>query len=160
MVQMSSIRATDRGTQAPIGENAVKQTVLIIDDALMIREMLRKVLESEGLDVIEASDGEEALRVAEEHTPDICIVDVFLPKRGGLSVMSELAKRIGAGRIIAITGGENFDAQTVLELAQPLEVADALAKPIDTAKLLESVRRILPDARPRPGNNGDSSANA
>ncbi|TVM18941.1 response regulator [Oceanidesulfovibrio indonesiensis] len=154
------MRATDGSRRTPIGDNAVKQTVLVIDDALMIREMLRKVLESEGLDVIEASDGEEALRVADEHRPDICIVDVFLPKRGGLSVMSELAKRIGAGRIIAITGGENFDAQTVLELAQPLEVADALAKPIDINKLLNSVRRILPDARPRSGNNGDSPANA
>ncbi|MFW5733951.1 MAG: response regulator [Oceanidesulfovibrio sp.] len=134
----------------------MKQTVLVIDDAVMIRDMLREILESEGLEVIEASDGEEALRVADQQTPDICIVDVFLPKRGGLSVMSELAQRIGAGRIIAITGGESFDAQTVLELAQPLKVADALPKPIDINKLLNSVRRILPNAKPRSKNNGGS----
>lgn len=159
MTVISAMRIAGKRKYDQAGD-IVKQTVLVVDDAVLIRELLRDVLEEEGYNVIEASDGEEALRVADRQTPDLCIVDIFLPKRGGLSVMSELASRIGAGRIIAITGGENFDAQTVLELAQPLDVADALAKPIDTNKLIATVRRILPNSRNGSGSNGDSAANS
>ncbi len=117
--------------------------ILVVDDAPMIRELLKGVLEPAGYEVLLAEDGEQAVNMAAQHDVDLCIVDIFLPKKGGLQVMGELVKQSAGQKIIAISGGESFNPESILELASIFEVADTFTKPIDTGRLLATVKRLL-----------------
>ncbi len=72
----------------------------------MIRELIKSVLEAEGFEVVEAADGEEAIRMCKDRDIDLSIIDIFLPKKGGLQVMGELIKSDQSHKFIAISGGE------------------------------------------------------
>jgi CheY-like chemotaxis protein len=121
------------------------KTILVVDDAPMIRELLRSVLEAEGYAVVEAADGEEALRMFNDRTIDLSIIDIFLPKKGGLQVMGELIKSDRSHKFIAISGGEAFNPEAIVELAKVFDVVDTFTKPIDTRKLVEAVKQALAD---------------
>jgi len=109
----------------------------------MIRELLKGVLEPEGYEVVEAEDGEQALELYRQDPVDLCIIDIFLPKKGGLQVMGELVKEKKEQKIIAISGGEAFNPDAILELANIFDVVETFSKPIDTQRLLRSVKTAL-----------------
>ena len=119
------------------------KTILVVDDAPMIRELLKGVLEPEGFHILEAGDGQEAVEVINAQHIDLSIVDIFLPKKGGLQVISELRKKTPPHPVIAISGGESFNPETILGLTSEYDVAETFAKPIDTARLVETVRKLL-----------------
>jgi two-component system, OmpR family, response regulator CpxR len=119
------------------------KTILVVDDSAMIRELLDDVLKAEGYDVVLAADGEEAVDLWKSHDVDLSIVDIFLPRKGGLQVISEVLKSDKKHKIIAISGGESFHPQTILELANIFEVAATFTKPIDTARLVATVKGVL-----------------
>ncbi len=121
------------------------KTILVVDDAPMIRELLKSVLEAEGYNVIEAADGEEAIRLCQSNDVDLSIVDIFLPKKGGLQVMGELIKADSSHKFIAISGGEAFNPEAIVELAKVFDVVETFTKPIDTRKLIETVKTALGD---------------
>ncbi|MEZ7197136.1 response regulator [Pseudodesulfovibrio karagichevae] len=121
------------------------KTILVVDDAPMIRELLKSVLEAEGFKVIEAADGEEAIHICQDTPIDLSIIDIFLPKKGGLQVMGELIKADSANKFIAISGGEAFNPEAIVELAKVYDVVDTFTKPIDTRRLVEVVRTALAD---------------
>ncbi|WP_207262939.1 response regulator [Desulfovibrio sp. Huiquan2017] len=121
------------------------KTILVVDDAPMTRELLKSVLEAEGFNVIEAVDGEEAIHICRDTPIDLSIIDIFLPKKGGLQVMGELIKADSAHKFIAISGGEAFNPEAIVELAKVYDVVDTFTKPIDTRRLIEVVRTALAD---------------
>ncbi len=121
------------------------KTILVVDDAPMIRELLKSVLEAEGYNILEAADGEEAIRLCQDKDVDLSIVDIFLPKKGGLQVMGELIKADSSHKFIAISGGEAFNPEAIVELAKVFDVVDTFTKPIDTRKLVETVKTALGD---------------
>ncbi|HKB20820.1 MAG TPA: response regulator transcription factor [Gaiellaceae bacterium] len=78
-------------------------TIVIVDDDPRFRGIARRLLESEGFDVIgEAADGRQALSVARELDPDVVLLDVQLPDIDGLEVASRLAAD-GGGPAIVLT---------------------------------------------------------
>ena len=78
-------------------------TIVIVDDDPRFRGIARRLLESEGFEVIgEAADGREALSVAGELSPDIVLLDVQLPDIDGIEVASQLTAN-GAGPAIVLT---------------------------------------------------------
>jgi len=78
-------------------------TIVIVDDDPRFRGIARRLLESEGFEVIgEAADGREALSVAGELEPDIVLLDVQLPDIDGIEVASQLTAN-GAGPAIVLT---------------------------------------------------------
>ncbi len=119
------------------------KTILVVDDAAIIREMLKAVLEAEGYTVLLAEDGEEAISIYKEHQVDLSIVDIFLPKKGGLETIGELAKLDKSHKTIVISGGESFNPEKVLQLAGIFEVAETFTKPVDTEKLVARVNELL-----------------
>ncbi len=119
------------------------KTILVVDDSPMIRELLKGLLEEEGYNIIEAADGEEALNLAKDKPIDLSIIDIFLPKKGGLQVIGEIVKYNKNHKIIAISGGEAFNPDSILELANIFEVVETFSKPIDTVKLVTTVKRAL-----------------
>jgi two-component system, NarL family, response regulator NreC len=79
--------------------------ILLADDHTMVRQGLRKVLEErpEWDVVAEASDGREAVRLAEQHRPDVAIVDVAMPLLNGIETTRQIAKRVPATRVLVLS---------------------------------------------------------
>ena len=65
-------------------------TVLVADDEPHLLRLVKFRLEREGYNVLTAADGETALNVAREQLPDLCVLDVMMPKRSGFDVLREL----------------------------------------------------------------------
>jgi RNA polymerase sigma factor (sigma-70 family) len=79
--------------------------VVIADDHAVVRQGIRGVLEDvEGLQVVaEAGDGDQALALAEEHTPDVVVLDVTMPGKSGLEVAKELRDRGSGVRVLVLS---------------------------------------------------------
>jgi DNA-binding response OmpR family regulator len=117
-------------------------TVLIADDDLEILALTRSLMRRRDLRVLEASDGDEAIRQILEHRPDLVILDVMMPGQTGWEVCrsireTESLKDIG---VIMLTGiGTQMN-----DMTSPLYGADAhLDKPFDPAELDRVVTRVL-----------------
>lgn len=63
-------------------------TVLVVDDARHLRESLAELFNASGYQVLEAADGNEALRVLASHRPDVIFLDLNMPHRDGLSTLA------------------------------------------------------------------------
>ena len=77
--------------------------VLICDDEADIRLFYRGAFEQAGADVDEASDGDEAIEVADRVHPDLVILDLYMPHRDGFSALPELRRRFPAARVIIVS---------------------------------------------------------
>ena len=78
--------------------------VLLADDHTLLREGLRRSLEGAGLAVVaEARDGEEAVALAEEHRPDIVLMDVSMPKGGGVEATRAIRARLPDVEVVMLT---------------------------------------------------------
>jgi CheY-like chemotaxis protein len=77
--------------------------VLICDDEPAIRLLYRAAIEREGIEIDEASDGIECLDVAEATSPDLIILDLYMPRRDGLAVLPMLRKSCPAARVLVVS---------------------------------------------------------
>jgi len=79
--------------------------ILLADDHVVVRQGLRKILEEhrEWEVVAEAGDGREALRLAEQHQPDIAIIDVAMPMLNGVEATRQLTRRVPGIRVLALS---------------------------------------------------------
>ncbi|MGF1610559.1 MAG: phosphate regulon transcriptional regulator PhoB [Kiloniellales bacterium] len=125
----------------------MKPLVLIVEDEPALVTLLRYNLEREGLRVSEASDGEEALVLIEEETPDIILLDWMLPLMSGIEVCRRI-RRLPATRdvpIIMLTAkGEEGDKVRGLDAGAD----DYVTKPFSPAELIARMRAVLRRAQP------------
>jgi DNA-binding response OmpR family regulator len=113
--------------------------VLVVDDDAHILSFIRGALEDEGLTVITATDGGQAVALAERFEPDLVIVDVILPVLSGHGVTTRLRELRGDGLpVLVITG----DGQAV-DKARQLRAYGYLRKPFELDDLIDQVRRGL-----------------
>lgn len=119
-----------------------KGTILIVEDDADLRRMWKHTLAMEGYEVLEAGDGIDALSWIEQRTPELVILDLGLPRLGGLSVQQEIAARAHTRHIpVVIVTGSTED------LAQ-LSVPCVLRKPVSPEELLKVVRTCLASGAP------------
>jgi two-component system phosphate regulon response regulator PhoB len=125
----------------------MKPLVLIVEDEPALITLLRYNLEREGFRVGEASDGEEALVLIEEETPDIILLDWMLPLMSGIEVCRRI-RRLPATRdvpIIMLTAkGEEGDKVRGLDAGAD----DYVTKPFSPAELIARMRAVLRRAQP------------
>ena len=114
--------------------------VLIVDDEKGIRDALAQVFEYEGQEVRVAEDGPDALIVANAFQPDLVFLDVKMPGMNGLEVLARLGDESPGSLVIMISGHGTID--TALE-ATRRGAYDFLQKPLDTDRLLVTLRRAL-----------------
>lgn len=79
--------------------------ILVIDDELFFREMIKDTLVEGGFDVVTAKDGEEGVAMYKELLPDIVISDLIMPKKGGVSTCTDIsayAKEVGQDPVIVL----------------------------------------------------------
>ena len=128
------------------------ETILVVDDESQVRSLARDILLGAGYRVLEAEDGEQALRLAEEHPGPIHVLltDIMMPGING----KELADRVAASRpdtkMIFMSGRA---AEVISEAGVLIPVDAFLAKPFTVGRLLNKVRERLeyrsPFSRPR-----------
>ncbi len=80
-------------------------TVLVADDEPHLLRLVKFRLEREGYRVVTAADGDAALQVARAESPDLCVLDVMMPKRSGFDVLRELRadERFNSTKVIMLT---------------------------------------------------------
>ncbi|SPM42984.1 Two-component response regulator, AmiR/NasT family, consists of REC and RNA-binding antiterminator (ANTAR) domains, partial [Mycobacterium numidiamassiliense] len=124
---------TDTDTVAP-------RRVLIAEDEALIRMDLAEMLREEGYEIVgEASDGQEAVELAEQHTPDLVIMDVKMPRRDGIDAASEIAsKRIAP--IVVLTA---FSQRDLVERARDAGAMAYLVKPFTISDLIPAIELAL-----------------
>lgn len=79
-------------------------TVVLADDHLLVRQGVRALLEREKMEIVgEASDGLEAIRLAQEHQPDVVVLDLAMPTLNGISAVGEIKKVSPRTKIVLLT---------------------------------------------------------
>ncbi len=111
----------------------------MVDDNMLIRKMVRAILEEEGLECHEAQDVTSTLAALGQLKPDLCFLDQTLPDGEGTDVLMKLG---GSGaavrpRVYLLTGTED---ESLVEQARALGAEGVLLKPVSPAQLLQAVR--------------------
>jgi len=119
---------------------AERRRVLIAEDEALIRLDLAEMLVEEGYDVVgEAGDGETAVRLAEDLTPDLVILDIKMPIMDGLAA----AERIAGGRIAPVVILTAFSQRDLVERARAAGAMAYLVKPFQKSDLVPAVEIAL-----------------
>ena len=120
--------------------------VLVVEDDARQRTLLRELLQRIGLEVVEAEDGESALRSAARQPPSLVLLDVRLPIVGGYEVCHELRERYGDELPIVFVSGARVESED-RAAGIMLGADDYITKPFDPDELLARVRRLLRNGR-------------
>jgi DNA-binding response OmpR family regulator len=115
--------------------------VLIVDDDMFVRRLVRTLLETEGMECYEADDGKQALEAARELRPDIIVLDVMLPSLNGYEICRTLKF------------DENFSDIPIVMLTSRSEPTDKetgyytgadvyLTKPFEHKELVEAIKHL------------------
>lgn len=119
--------------------------ILVVDDSPTVVQVVRQMLVEGHYDVLSASDGEEAIRVATDHHPDLVLLDIILPKLNGYQVCRQIKSSPETARIpvVMITRkAKEEDRQWGVE-----QGADAyIPKPFNAQDLLDVVQRLISTA--------------
>ena len=125
-------------------------TVLVVEDEDSVREIEQRILISGGLATIAASDGQEALKLAVAHRPDLILLDLMMPGMSGMDVLYALKNNPATAMIPVVVLSARSGWQ-VIEETHMLGAVDFLAKPFEYEELLGRVKRALvAAARPSP----------
>ncbi len=114
-------------------------TILVVDDDPIILDSTKFFLESQGMDVICAKDGEEALNLKDRQMIDLALIDIFMPKRGGFEAITHLHKSMP---VIAMSGVSSYRFDP-LDFAKTLGANYSLSKPFAPDRLMETIQELL-----------------
>jgi len=121
----------------------VPPTILIVDDEQHIRLLIEQSLEDledEGVELLTAADGEEALVAVERHHPDLVFLDIMMPKRNGFEVCRAIKDMGQDAAVVMLTAkGQAYDREQGLAAGADRYVT----KPFDPDELLHTARTLL-----------------
>jgi two-component system chemotaxis response regulator CheY len=114
--------------------------VMIVDDALFMRNMLKDIFLRAGYEVVaEAENGEAALDLYLENRPDLVTMDIVMPRKSGVEALQEIMAADPAARVVMVSAlGQD---SLVLEAVEA-GAMDFIVKPFKEANVLEIVRRV------------------
>lgn len=117
----------------------MERKILVVDDEEPIVDILRFNLKKEGYEVIEAYDGEEAVRLAFETNPDLILLDVMLPKMDGFTACRKIRERCSTPILMITAREEEVDKVLGLELGAD----DYITKPFSVREIMARVKANL-----------------
>lgn len=113
--------------------------ILVVDDEVRIRSIIKKYAEFEGHTVFEAADGMEAVHLCRKHDFDIIIMDIMMPELDGFSACREIRKQKQTPIIMLSARGEEYDKINGFELG----VDDYVVKPFSPKELMLRVEAVM-----------------
>jgi two-component system, OmpR family, alkaline phosphatase synthesis response regulator PhoP len=119
--------------------------VLIVDDEMHIRTLIEQTLEDledEGVELLTAGNGAEALELIKEEKPNLVFLDVMMPKMNGFDVCNAIKHELGLKDVYVVmltAKGQEFDKQRGAEVGADIYIT----KPFDPDELLDKAREVL-----------------
>lgn len=113
--------------------------ILLVEDDELVRDMLAQLLTRASHEVIHAIDGDQAAQILKTVEPDIMVTDIIMPKKSGITLISEVRNKHPHMEIIAISGGGRLDPMGYLDLSESLGASVSFEKPIDNSALLMAI---------------------
>lgn len=120
------------------------QSILVVDDDRMLRDMLRDMLEAWGFRVITAADGEEGIRKFRTDDVSLVITDIVMPDTDGIALLRRLKKTAPRVPVIAISGWPDAKAPLYLNASQALGADAILPKPFTMKQMRREIDNCLP----------------
>lgn len=125
-----------------------KPTVLVIDDEVQIRRLLRVNLEANGYRVLESATGADGIIVAAQHRPDVVLLDLGLPDTDGVTVLKRLREWSRVPVVVLSVRDRDEDKIAALDNGAD----DYITKPFSTGELLARLRVAQRHGQPTPDN--------
>ena len=120
------------------------RTVLIVDDDEFVRHCLREALREADCHVLEARDGKEASSLIAAEAPDVVLLDLLMPNKSGLEVLSESRKLNPRGRVVVVSG---MNAESLVAQALEQGAFGFIKKPFHRVEVASEVHRALTASR-------------
>jgi CheY-like chemotaxis protein len=117
--------------------------ILVIDDDNEVRGMVKRMLEREGHQVIEAADGNAGTALYRETQTDLIVTDIVMPQKDGWETIADLRRQFPDARIIAMSGGAEIGAHSYLIMGKRLGADRILEKPVRKEALMKHVVELL-----------------
>jgi CheY-like chemotaxis protein len=117
--------------------------ILVIDDQLEMREVMKTLLEDQGYEVEIAQDGMDGLNRHRENPANLIITDLHMPQKDGLETIRELRDAHEDVKIIAMSGANTFMVETNLETSERIGADKAFSKPFDHDEFNQAVRELI-----------------
>ncbi len=115
--------------------------ILIVDDALFMRTLLRGILEGEGWQVVgEAADGAEAVEKYTELRPDVTTMDIVMPKKSGIEALCEITALDSGARVVMCTA---MGQESLVDEATRAGAKGYIIKPFDPEKVKGVIRQVM-----------------
>jgi chemosensory pili system protein ChpA (sensor histidine kinase/response regulator) len=138
-----------RGTDAGRSTRDDRIFALVVDDSITVRRVTQRLLERNGMRVLTAKDGVEAMALLQEHVPDVILLDIEMPRMDGYEVAAHVRNdpRTADVPIIMITSrvGDKHRARAI-----ELGVDDYLGKPYQESQLLDAIEPLVLARRSLP----------
>jgi CheY-like chemotaxis protein len=115
-------------------------TVLVVDDDEDIRAGIALALRSEGAEILQAADGNEALAMWRDHEPPVIVLDMMLPGRSGFLVLEELRESSSPPIVVMVTANEGKRHE---QYAHSLGVHAYLTKPVPLETLIRTIVELV-----------------
>jgi DNA-binding response OmpR family regulator len=116
--------------------------VLVIDDDDLVRYTLSRILQSNGYDVVTASDGQRGMVLFRDEYPDVVITDIIMPEQEGIDTIIQLRRERPGIKIIAISGGGRRRNVDYLQMAHSLGADEVIRKPFEAHELLARLTEL------------------
>ena len=128
-------------------------TILVIDDEVDVRDGIKRVLDRAGFSVRTADNAIDAMLQLGRAPADVVITDIIMPKLNGVDAIEAIVREFPAVRIIAISGGGNFDVTryqpssitttAYLAAARKAGAHCILTKPFESRELIDAVTQVI-----------------
>jgi len=115
--------------------------ILVADDASFMRQMIREIVEAEGFEVCgEASDGIEAVELFKELHPDICTMDIVMPRRSGIDAVRAVVELDPGARIVMCSA---LGQEALVTEAMQAGAKDFIVKPFKPDSVISTLKRVI-----------------
>jgi DNA-binding NtrC family response regulator len=128
-------------------------SILVIDDEVDVRDGIKRVLDRAGFSVRVLDNASDGMLELRRLPADIVITDIIMPKLGGVEAIEAIVREFPAMRILAISGGGNFEmtphqataitTTTYLAAAKQAGAHAILTKPFESRELIQAVERVI-----------------
>ena len=114
--------------------------ILVVEDAVFVRNWCSRLLRENGYDVVEAANGDEALEIYRNEKPDGVLLDITAPETDGVVTIQKIMKMDPAARVAMVTAmGQNAVVLTAIEAG----ARDSVMKPFDSNRVLDAVEKLI-----------------
>lgn len=119
----------------------MSKRVMIVDDAVFMRMMLKDILEKNGFEIVaEAANGIEAVEGYKKHTPDLVTMDVTMPEMDGVTALRHIMAYDSNAKIIVCSA---MGQQAMVIDAVKAGAKDFIVKPFNAERVLQSISKVL-----------------